>query len=1211
MKDFLTRKWERINPRSAGDFLVKNSDPYYGIIQEKDGSYILGTFNENRKENGCNVSIHKDALSFAKFIDGEMVSPHVKILNEPSSLSIMDEKENDKYAFLEYDFKEDVLFYTLSEIDSNNNIIYRGIEYDFKDGSIKFQRFLGYSKDSPKDRDKMVGKNFPVKVPMSFKNKPKVPSNIDFSSIKFSGDSDLTKNSYIQSDNVGFELSTLKSGECIIDILDDASISRGWDICEYKGKVIISYKSKNEACGPCIIMDKKIVSIFCIYNGKSSSSVSVNFDSDTLYIIDEDDKERRDVMRVRDFNEVSFSKDGSDGSYTDFFYFDEKEAKTIDSKDSKEINFAKNFSGKSFNQISKLDKGEVKKEEKEDEPIVKKTEGDIRKNKGEEETNKPIEKKTISDTKKASRDDLGIPPNVFELKKSSGDPKINKLQEGLNKQSIGIDKPSESYEDNPEKEMMDLIGQDNAKAVFRKIRAYISKNDTQQVYKNIVFFGENGVGKSTVGRLIAKILYKYKAVQKDIYTERNAKELYNNFTGYTKENLESLYKEGEGGVILIDDFHYLGASNNSNIKEGLITLSNLMGKSKSTVFIICDNRYNMMQILDNYKDLFQDRIRFRVDFKDFTRDELRQILEKKTSRKGYTIIDDAMDKLLEVIFLSKTFGNAINASAATSILEEVIVIQNVRTENTDNKEITVEDVDTYIKENDIAFIDQKTGFQSDARKRLEELIGLTEIKETIDDLIAYFSMNRGKKVDFHMAFTGSPGTGKTEVARIVGKILCQEGILSTSKFYEVSRRDLVGQYVGQSAIITRDIINKAIGGVLYIDEAYALALGGEKDFGREVIAELLKAMEDRRGEFCVILAGYTNEMKQLFDTNPGFFSRIKYTLEFPNYSDEELVKIAKLFLKRENKYMTDENVEYLISLISPQRKYRNFANARTLREYISKITIKQAKRIKKSGEEGNDSELTRSDIEAVFTKDEIEMARQEKEDKKKAKKPSSNVLLELYGGYKPVPFLENKDILSESILALKMSGDKSGEGTGFIISKDGYYLTCAHCVNGAQNIKARRRIVHRGKTIDIYYDTTVVSVDSKADVALCKLNTENNEEFDYLVLAEKDKQLDKLNKVYLLGYPFGVSRFDELSINEGKIASYQKSNSMTLGQINLDIQAKGGNSGSPILDGETSMVIGILCGSSLSRGNDITEEINYARPVEYVYELLDREEEKQ
>ncbi len=769
--------------------------------------------------------------------------------------------------------------------------------------------------------------------------------------------------------------------------------------------------------------------------------------------------------------------------------------------------------------------------------------------------------------------------------------------------------PNRAIDDttNPEYQMMHLIGQEDAKKEFKRIKAYVEKNDTRSIYKNIAFSGENGVGKSTVGRLIAKVLFKYGAIDRDTFSETSAKELFDSTTGVTTTNLNDFYHEGYGGVILIDDLHYLEGLNLSNVREGLLALSNLMAGDHNTCFILCDNKYNINQILENHKDLFQDKIRFRVNFKDFTRDELGEILKIKVKEKGYYIDKDALDRLLDVIFLSKSYGNNINATAAIAILEEVIIIQNVRTELVDDKTIIKDDVDVYVLENDIAFIDQKTGYQSEARKKLDELVGLEKIKETVDDLIAYFAINRGKRVDFHMSFTGNPGTGKTEVARIIGKLLCQEGILGTSKFLEVTRRDLVGQYIGQSAIITRDIIDKAMGGVLYIDEAYSLAYGGERDFGPEVIAELLKAMEDRRGEFCVILAGYTSEMKKLYDLNPGFKSRIKFELEFPDYSDEELEKIARLFLKREGYVMNDEDLKLFVKFVSIQRNKPNFANVRTLRESLSKLQIKHAGRMRQIGGDINSKELDLEDIKAVFSKEEFDEISKSEKSEITIPKLNPEVLLNNLKDFKASPFNEKKNEMSEAILALKMSGDRVGEGTGFIITNDGYFLTCAHCVKGIDKIVARRRITHHNRYIDLNYDAKVVSIDEKADVALCKIETSGDEVFDYLVLAPCNNVNEKLDKVYIMGYPFGVSRFDEMSINEGKITSFQKENSKMLAQINLDIQAKGGNSGSPLIDEKTSQVLGVFCGSAISHGAEITEEINYARPIDYVWSLLEKE----
>ena len=789
-------------------------------------------------------------------------------------------------------------------------------------------------------------------------------------------------------------------------------------------------------------------------------------------------------------------------------------------------------------------------------------------------------------------------------------------------ESIGVDgtttttKPTtpQPDEDNPESKVMNLIGQEEVKKEFARIKAYLQKNAAGDVPTNMLFSGSSGVGKSTVAKLLTEIFFKYGAIDKNRYFEVSARDLISNYDGATGSQIINMYKSNRGGIILIDDARYLGRANNSGIKEAINNLTNIMRDDTRTTFIFADNKFNINDLFNSNLELLQDKIRFKINFKDFSKDEIRQIIILHANKKGYSINNDALDLFIEVIFLSKAYGNDINASAALSMLEEIIIAQNVRTTDLEDKVIIIDDVQTYIDENDIAFIDPRTGGQSDARQKLDELIGLEKIKETVDDLIAYFSFNRGKKVDCHMAFFGNPGTGKTEVARILGKLLRQEGILPTSKFVEVTRRDLVAEYVGQSAVRTRDVIDKAMGGVLYIDEAYSLAYGGEKDFGREVIAELLKAMEDRRGEFVVILAGYTNEMLNLFNINPGFYSRIKYTLEFPDYTDEELNSIAHLFVERDGYVVSEENYQILVRLVSKERNYPNFANVRTLREYISKVEIKQASRIRKMkpGEEFNDKELLLEDIIGVFGKEAVDEAINGRTGSKVAKLDPAR-LRELYKNYPMKKFEEYRSLISEVVLAIRVKTSQGGgESTGFIITNDGYVATCAHCVEGAGEIDLRRRIYHNGKRIDIHYAADIVSIDTKNDVAVIKIRTErDDEEFDYVALAEPDHILPPLSRIFELGYPFGVSRFDEMTINEGKIASYQKGKDGDPDQINLDIDAHGGNSGSLIVDGETSRVIGTLTGADLAPHGQIIEQINFCRPISYIWAMLERDFKKE
>lgn len=757
----------------------------------------------------------------------------------------------------------------------------------------------------------------------------------------------------------------------------------------------------------------------------------------------------------------------------------------------------------------------------------------------------------------------------------------------------------------------ELAGVENAKSTLLKIKAYIGKNDKEGISTHMVFTGNPGTGKSVIANIYAEFLYKNGIISRNRCIECSAKDLVSLFTGESKTKVEDEVRSALGGLLYVYDAENLDVANNAGYKEALDTFVKQMKEHRGEIAIVFGGPTNEMNELILNNPEFEACIKFRVNFPDYTREELKQIVVSEASKKKYTYEDDALNLLLDVVDLLRRTDTYSNARTALSINEQAIVLQNYRTVNDkSNTIISIDDVRRYMDEHNINIVGSNGIGNSDARKELDALVGLEDIKETIDNLVSYFAMNKDRQnIDFHMAFLGNPGTGKTEVARILGKLLNQEGLLPTNKFIEVTRADLVGKYVGHTAPKVQDVVSKAMGGVLYIDEAYSLAFGSENDFGAEAISELLKLMEDRRGEFCVIFAGYTQEMKKLFALNPGLSSRVKFDLEFKDYSFDEFMKIAQLFLKREEYEMSEEDLKLLVSCVYLAHHKKNFANVRSLREALSRVEIKQAGRVRK---EGNINRiLTKVDIESTFGQDVIAKA-EEYLSKGEEFVPLIDIetLNKNRDTIHEIPFELAKEKIKEAVVAIKMEGeDGGGESSGFVISKDGYVATCAHCVAGATKIDVRRRITHNGCNIDIHYNAQIAAINKDDDVAIIKLVSDD--EFEFVPLLKEDaKDLEPLSKVYLLGYPFGVSRFDEMSINEGKIASYQRDMEEVPDQINLDISAKGGNSGSLIVDEKTSRVIGILCGSSLSHGSSITEEINYCRPISYLYKLI-RENKKE
>lgn len=333
--------------------------------------------------------------------------------------------------------------------------------------------------------------------------------------------------------------------------------------------------------------------------------------------------------------------------------------------------------------------------------------------------------------------------------------------------------------------------------------------------------------------------------------------------------------------------------------------------------------------------------------------------------------------------MSKTTKIILGIVAVIFVLMGILTWKVGTEDNEEQTEIVEPGKDTPQKDNNDKQNTNNTVTTSDEEedpyKELDELIGLEEVKREVHDLADFIKVQKMReqqglkvpKMSYHLVFTGSPGTGKTTVARIVARIYKDLGILKKGHTVETDRSGLVGEYIGETAVKTNAIIDSALYGVLFIDEAYALVpKDSGRDYGQEAISTLLKRMEDDRDRLVVIVAGYTDEMKHFINSNPGLQSRFNRYIDFPDYTAEELAQIYLLHVKK-NQYTMDEGtIQYLEKQFEyvVAHKDRNFGNGRYARNVFEKSIQSQAKRVSKVGNPTTEmlTTITKEDLENGF-----------------------------------------------------------------------------------------------------------------------------------------------------------------------------------------------------------------------------------------------------
>jgi SpoVK/Ycf46/Vps4 family AAA+-type ATPase len=556
--------------------------------------------------------------------------------------------------------------------------------------------------------------------------------------------------------------------------------------------------------------------------------------------------------------------------------------------------------------------------------------------------------------------------------------------------------PAERTLDDILSDMDRYVGMDEVKKAVREI-AYSVQNSVQRAERglgeqqkagiHIVLTGNPGTGKTTIARKLGEILESIGYLDSGHVVEADRSKMVSPYQGETPKVVDRLCDKAMGGILFVDEAYTLAplSQGGDRDQQGTQALEQLMKRMEDDrgKFVVIAAGYR--QEMDNLFRInvgFRSRFSYFLNIDDYTPNQLYQIMEVFAKEKKYQFADDAKELTLKMIteLYNSRDKDFANGRTMRQLFDKICTKQAERLQHGDISALSNEELMT-IKVEDIPYEAPKAVDYTECLSKLNGMVGLAAVKKEISNLAAFLNLQirRGETNTFqgkHYVFTGNPGTGKTTVARIMADVFRTLGILSRGQLIEADRSKLVAGFSGQTAIKTNQLIDSAMGGVLFIDEAYTLKSSDGDSFGSEAIDTLLKRLEDDRGKFICIVAGYTDQMHDFIDTNPGLKSRFTQTIHFDDYTPDELTEIF-IHLAQQKNFTVDDDTKGAIHRQFEQlylRRDKNFGNAREARRIFDQAIEKQSQRLM---EQMNNPDFKNEDMYRIVA-DDLPAAQSEK-----------------------------------------------------------------------------------------------------------------------------------------------------------------------------------------------------------------------------------------